>query len=86
MEKASQFVRVGVNDSEEGQSPFQAHFDAVVADSSNVINTTSNEFGNFVSRESLFAGPGGYIVFQSVWQVLEDGAQRFVTAIPFGGP
>ena len=44
------------------------------------------EYGSFQARESLFAGPGGFIKFESTWQVLEGGQFRFTTAIPFGGP
>jgi hypothetical protein len=86
LENASQLSRVGVFNNAEGQALLQAHFDAVVSDSSNIIGSTANQYGNFVTRESLFAGPGGFIKFQSTWQVLEGGAQRFITAIPFGGP
>jgi filamentous hemagglutinin len=86
LENASQLSRVGVYNNAEGQALLQGHFDAVVGDSSNIISSTSNQYGNFVTRESLFAGPGGFIKFQSTWQVMEGGAQRFNTAIPFGGP
>jgi filamentous hemagglutinin len=86
LENASQLSRVGVYNNAEGQALLQAHFDGVVGDSSNIISSTSNQYGNFVTRQSLFAGPGGFISFQSTWQVLEGGAQRFITAIPFGGP
>jgi filamentous hemagglutinin len=86
LENASQLSRVGVYNNAEGQALLQGHFDAVVGDSSNIISSTSNQYGNFVTRESLFAGPGGFIKFQSTWQVMEGGAQRFITAIPFGGP
>ena len=59
---------------------------SVVGESSNIISSTSNQYGTFVTRESLFAGPGGLIKLQSTWQVLENAAQRLITAIPFGGP
>jgi hypothetical protein len=29
-------------------------------------------------------GPGGFIKFESTWQVLQEGAFRLTTAIPFG--
>lgn len=86
LENASQLSRVGVYNNAEGQALLQGHFDAVVGDSSNIIRSTSNQYGNFVTRESLFAGPGGFIKFESTWQAMEGGGSRFITAIPFGGP
>jgi filamentous hemagglutinin len=78
--------RIGVHDTAEGRALLQAHFDKVVGDPSNVTRSFTDEFGEFEVRESLFAGPGGFLEFESTWQILEDGNRRFITAIPFGGP
>ncbi len=78
LENASQLSRVGVYNNAEGQALLQGHFDAVVGDSSNIIRSTSNQYGNLVTRESLFAGSGGFVKFESTWQVLEGGGQRFL--------
>ena len=44
----------------------------------------TNKHGTFEVRDSLFCGPGGFLHFESAWQV--DGEQRrFVTLIPRGG-
>lgn len=58
----------------------------VVADPSNIVRTFTNQYGTFQIRESLFAGPGGFVKLESTWQVLEGGDFRFTTAIPLGGP
>lgn len=50
------------------------------------VRTFTNQYGTFQLRESLFAGPGGFVKLESTWQVLEGGDFRFTTAIPLGGP
>jgi hypothetical protein len=62
----------------------QSHLDAVVGDASNVARTISNEFGSYQVRDSLFSGPGGFLKFESTWQVTDNGL-RLTTAIPMGG-
>jgi filamentous hemagglutinin len=85
-QNAAQLARVGVYDTVEGRALLQAHLESVVMDPSNVVRTYSNEFGVFQIRESLFAGPGGFLKLESSWQVLEGGVFRFTSAIPMGGP
>ncbi|MFH0901100.1 MAG: hypothetical protein V2A73_10760, partial [Pseudomonadota bacterium] len=85
-QNAGQMARVGVYNTAEGRALLQAHFEGVVADPSNIARTFTNKYGTFQVRESLFAGPGGFVKFESTWQVLEGGGYRFTTAIPFGGP
>jgi len=58
----------------------------VVANSSNISRTFTNKYGTYQVRDSVFAGPGGIVKFESTWEVLGDGSYRFTTAIPFGGP
>jgi filamentous hemagglutinin len=84
-QNAGQFARIGVYNTDEGRALLQEHFSKVVADKSNITSTFTNKFGTFQVRESLFTGPGGSLKLQSTWQVLEGGAYRFSTAIPFGG-
>lgn len=78
-------ARVGIHNTEEGRAVLQSHFEGVVTDSSNITRSFTNQYGTFQIRESLFAGPGGFVKFESTWQVLEGGGFRFTTAIPFGG-
>ena len=40
-------------------------------------------YGKAGVRESLFVGPGGFVKFESTWQVLDDGL-RLTTLIPMG--
>jgi len=84
-ENASQLARVGIYNNAEGRALLQAHFNETVGAPSNIIRSTSNQYGNFVTRESLLAGPGGFIKYESTWQTVDNGNQRFITAIPFGG-
>jgi hypothetical protein len=84
-ENAAQMRRIGVHDTAEGRALLRAHFDQAARAPSNVTSTFSNEHGAFEVRESLFSGPGGHVKFRSTWQVLEGGARRLTTAIPFGG-
>jgi filamentous hemagglutinin len=86
LQNASQLGRIGVHEGAEGRALLQAHFNEVVSSPSNILETFSNQHGNFQVRESLFAGPGGFVKFESTWQVLEGGQFRFTTAIPYGGP
>ncbi|RAS68852.1 tachylectin [Lentzea atacamensis] len=43
----------------------------------------TDEYGTFQIRDSLFAGPGGFLHFESAWQVTPDGL-RLTTIIPKG--
>ncbi len=58
----------------------------VADDTSNVTRQLNNEYGNFVIKESLFAGPSGkFAKLQTTWQVMADGSLRFITLIAYGG-
>lgn len=85
-QNAGQMARVGVYNTAEGRALLQSHFESVVTNPSNITRSFTNQYGTFQVRESLFAGPGGFVKFESTWQVLEGGGFRFTTAIPFGGP
>jgi len=85
-QNAAQLARIGVYKTAEGQALLQSHFEGLVTDPSNIVRTFANQYGAFQVRESLFAGRGGILKFESTWQVLEDAVFRFTTAIPFGGP
>jgi filamentous hemagglutinin len=74
-----------VQDTPAGRALLQSHLQGVAADASNVARAFSNQYGNYVVKESLFAGPGGFLKLESTWQVMEGGGLRLTTAIPFGG-
>jgi len=85
VQNAQQLARIGVYDNTAGRSLLSSHFDDVVADSNNIVRTfTHKNYGTFQVRESLFAGPGGFLKFESTWQVTDDGL-RLSTVIPMGG-
>jgi filamentous hemagglutinin len=85
LQNAGQLARVGVQDTPAGRALLQSHLQGVAADASNVARAFSNQYGNYVVKESLFAGPGGFLKLESTWQVMEGGGLRLTTAIPFGG-
>ncbi|SCF24176.1 intein C-terminal splicing region [Micromonospora haikouensis] len=80
----AQFARVGVYNNAEGRGLLQSHFDEVVGSDSNILRTFKNEHGEFQIRDSLFAGPGGFLHLETTWQVTGD-RLRMTTVIPRGG-
>ena len=80
-QNAQQLARIGVYDNAAGRSLLSSHFDDVVVGSNNVARTFTNEYGTFQVRD---AGPGGFLKFESTWQVTDDGL-RLTTVIPMGG-
>ncbi|MEV6631637.1 RHS repeat-associated core domain-containing protein [Actinoplanes sp. NPDC051470] len=80
----AQFAKVGVYNNAEGRGLLQSHFDEVVGSDSNVMRTFTNDHGEFQIRDSLFAGPGGFLHLETTWQVTGDGL-RLTTVIPRGG-
>jgi RHS repeat-associated protein len=80
----AQFARIGVYNNAEGRAMLQSHLDRVVAGSANNVRTFVNEHGSFVVKNSLFAGPGGFVRLESTWQITDSGF-RLTTVIPFGG-
>ena len=80
----AQLTRVGVLDNAAGRALLQGHFDEIVADDSNIVRQYTDKYGEFQVRSSLFAGPFGFIHFETTWQIVGDN-YRLVTAIPHGG-
>jgi hypothetical protein len=86
-QNAGQLIkRLGVMDNEVGRQLLQNHFDAVVRDGANVVETFTNQYGTYEVRESLFAGPSGqFAKFRSTWEILSDGTRRLTSVEPYGG-
>jgi hypothetical protein len=84
VQNARQLARVGVFDTPAGRALLQRHFDDVAASKTNIIRTYTDQYGTFQIRDSLFAGPRGFIHFETTWQVTDDGL-RLTTVIPRGG-
>jgi len=83
-QNAAQLARIGLYDTPEGRALLQANFEETVSSNSNIIQSFTNTYGEFQVRESLFAGPGGFLKFETTWQVTQNG-YRFITLIPYGG-
>lgn len=60
------------------------HFDEVVSRTDNIARTFTNEHGTFQVRDSLFSGRGGFLKFETTWQVTDDGL-KLSSVIPMGG-
>jgi hypothetical protein len=74
---------LGVPFDEEGKALLTENLIGAAQDDSNVVASWDNEYGSFVSKESLFAGPSGkFALFQSTWKVTDEEMQ-FTTLIPF---
>jgi hypothetical protein len=69
----------------EGRALLQRHFEDVVSSDGNIKRTFTNDYGDNQVRDSLFAGPGGFLHFETTWQIT-DGGLRLTTVIPKGGP
>ncbi|ESS50405.1 hemagglutinin-related protein [Ralstonia solanacearum SD54] len=81
---ALEMKRLGVSDTPTGRSLLTEHFAQVTQTPDNIVRSFTNQYGNFEVRESLFVGPSGKAVkLQTTYQVLQDGARRFSTTIPF---
>ena len=82
----AQMRRLGLFDDAAGRQILQRHFDGVVNDATNITRRSTNRYGTFEVRESLFAGPSGqFAKFESTWQLLPNQTRRLTTLIPFGG-
>jgi len=82
---ASQFARIGVYDTESGRALLQEHFSEVLSQNNNIVDAYTDKYGTYEVRDSLFAGPGGFLKLQTTWQVTPNG-YNLSTVIPFGGP
>ena len=83
-ENVTQLRRIGIYDTAESRSLLRSHFEPLISDPSNVSETFFNRWGLFQTRDSLFAGPGGFVRFESTWEAMGADRWRFTTAIPFG--
>lgn len=71
--RTQQLARIGVHHNAAGRGILQSHFDDVVSGSGNIERTYADDFRLFQVRESLFAGPGGFLKFEWTGQVTDDG-------------
>jgi filamentous hemagglutinin len=90
LQNLSSLRRIGIHNSETGRKILTDHLTGVARDASSVARTWSKILKdgtviNLEARESLLAGPGGFLKLESTWQIMTDGARRLTTVIPFGG-
>ncbi|MEV5539826.1 hypothetical protein AB0L13_23505 [Saccharopolyspora shandongensis] len=68
-----------------GREIVREHLDNVVRSDNNISQVSDHSWGHRQVRESLLAGPGGFMKLQTVWQEKSDGNLQLITLIPFGG-
>ncbi|MCP2303843.1 RHS repeat-associated core domain-containing protein [Actinokineospora globicatena] len=84
LQNKRQFARIGIHDSPEGRALIEQHLRGTVGSPDNILESYVNEHGSFQVRESLLAGPNGFLVLKTTWEVLDD-SLRLTTVIPVGG-
>jgi filamentous hemagglutinin len=77
------FARIGLYDNAAGRAVIEEHLRVAALDSSNILRRFTSEHGEFEVRESLLAGPGGFVKLQTTWRIA-DGSMILVTSIPMG--
>ncbi|CAI1978576.1 Filamentous hemagglutinin [Serratia fonticola] len=78
--------RLGVTDDVNGHAMLAEHFTIATKDPSNIVKKYTDQFGSFEVRESFFIGPSGKAtMFESTFEVMKDGSNRFITTIPKNG-
>lgn len=87
LQNASELKRIGLHNTDEGVEVLTTHLSHVAQDPSNVVREFQKVLpdGTVINqevRESLLAGPGGFIRLESSWEILADGTRKFTTLIP----
>ena|GEM_PF-567946 len=81
---ALEMKRLGLSDTPAGREVLTEHLENVVNTTGNIARTFTTEYGKFEVRDSLFIGPSGQSArFESTFQILNNGARRLSTMIPF---
>lgn len=90
LQNASQLGRIGFHDTPEWRKHLRNYLTEVAKDPNNISRKFQKTLadGKVIEmevRESLLAGPGGFLKIESTWEILEDGTRRLTTIIPIGG-
>lgn len=80
----NQLARIGINDTAAGRAILEENFSETVSSSSSIVRTFTNKYGTYQVRESLLAGPHGFLKLETTWEVIPNG-YRLITVIPSGG-
>ncbi|PFG98832.1 filamentous hemagglutinin [Saccharopolyspora erythraea NRRL 2338] len=75
---------IRIFDTPAGRGALRRHLEDVVRSDANIIRTYTDEFGTYQIRDSLLAGPGGFLQLETAWQVTPQGL-RLTTIIPRRG-
>ncbi len=81
---SNQLARIGIYDTSEGRTILQENFSNTVSSGANIVRTFTNKYGTYQIRESLLAGPRGFLKLETTWEVTGNG-YRLTTIIPLGG-
>lgn len=76
--------RILVTDKPEGHVTLQRHLREVVSSDTNIVRRFTNRHGSFQVRDSLLAGPGGFVQLHTTWHETSRGL-KISTIIPFRG-
>ncbi|HEU5376790.1 MAG TPA: RHS repeat-associated core domain-containing protein [Ktedonobacteraceae bacterium] len=79
---ALQFKQLGVSFDADGRNLVSSNLRQAALDPTNVIATSTNQWGTSVTKQSLFAGPSGrFAAFESSWLMDDEGGLRLTTLI-----
>ncbi|MGI8305879.1 hypothetical protein [Saccharopolyspora hattusasensis] len=81
----TELSRIRIFDNPKGREIIREHLEDVVISDNNISQVSDHSWGRRQVRESLLAGPGGFMKLQTVWQESSDGDLQLITLIPFGG-
>lgn len=76
--------KIRIFDTPEGHDTLKRHLEDAVRTNDNIKRTFSNEWGTYQVRDSLLAGPGGFLQLETTWHVTDQGL-RLTTMIPKRG-
>ena len=80
---ALEMKRLGILDDEKGREVLSEHFKSTSNQPNNILDSFSNNYGEFEVRESILFGPSGKAVrLESTFEIMSDGTRRFITTIP----
>ncbi len=75
--------KLGIHNNKKGKAIITGHVDEVLKSPNNTIREYSNQHGDFIVKEGLLKGPGGFVKSQITYQKLPSGKYKFNTIIPF---
>jgi hypothetical protein len=89
LQNQQQLARIGIYDTSAGRQLLINNLNKVVNDPSSITNkfskTVDGVVQNFETRQSLLAGPGGFLRLDISFEIMPNGSRRLTTLIPQGG-